>query len=81
MLLDVHLWGTLMKSKYLKICSVKDWIRRKSKMVKGGLNLWNGLVRSFLIMGKWIVWKIGERTKSQLGDNLWFGGAGCYRPS
>jgi hypothetical protein len=71
---DKGLWGILMHSKYLKNLSMVDWIQSKFKIIVGISNVWNGLVGSFSILGKWLDCNIGDGKHAKFGCDPWIGG-------
>jgi len=66
------LWVRVMNSKYFPNLFVSEWFREPTKSSKGSI-VWKALVDDFPLVGNWIVWRIGNRTKVRLGEDLWLG--------
>ena len=57
-LFGTGLWSSLIYEKYLKHVSPVQWIRVYPSTLRNASNVWITLVRTFSIIGDWIIWKI-----------------------
>lgn len=61
------------RMKYIAPGSITDWIRNPRKSTRNVSNQWKALVRSFLVIGDYLAWKVGSREKVRLGTHVVLG--------
>lgn len=61
------LWSSLIYEKYLKHLSLVQWIRAQLLTLRNASNVSTTLVRSFSIIGDWVIWRIGNGKQVQVG--------------
>ena len=55
------LWSKVLKGKYIKCCSLTQWIQNPHKTFTNSSIIWTGLIRSYpKVLGQWLSWKIGR---------------------
>jgi len=73
LLFNEGLWGKIMQQKHLKSLTLEQWIRCEPKSIWGASNIWKRTVCAFHVLGYWVAWKIGGRTRIRLGEDPWVG--------
>jgi hypothetical protein len=63
------LWVRVMNSKYFPTFFISEWFREPLKSPKESI-VWKALVQAFPLVGNWTVWRIGNREKVRLGEDL-----------
>jgi hypothetical protein len=74
------LWVRVLNSKYFPNLSISEWFREPMKSSKGSI-VWKALVEAFPLVGKWMVWCIGNGEKVRLGEDPWLGAGNNYKLS
>lgn len=72
-------WSHVVKQKYIEPDSVEDWIRSPTKSHHNASILWKAVTIAFLLVGRWLVWKVGKGSKVRLGEDPWVGCEASYR--
>jgi hypothetical protein len=67
--------GEVDEKKYCKGLMVENWIRIEYKSLIGVSNVWKCVVRSFLVLGRWVAYKIGKGNRLIIEDP-WVGISG-----
>jgi hypothetical protein len=65
------LWSRVMTSKYLSGMTIIEWIRSPRKTVINSSICWKAMVETFPLIGKWIVWNVGNGKSIRIGENPW----------
>jgi hypothetical protein len=50
-----------------------DWIRKHDKKVSNGSIIWKAIIKAFPLIGKWLMWKIGNGVQVSIGKDPWIG--------
>ena len=67
--------------KYIAPDSIIDWIRNPVKIHRGGSVIWKAVIKSFVVIGENLVWKVGDGKRVSVGEDPWLGCNGGYRLS
>ena len=60
---------------------MEDWIKNLIKKWKNALIIWKEMVLSLPLIGKWLVWEIGNKRKLGMGADPWVGSAEGFKLS
>ena len=71
--------GKIVRSKYLKALSIYDWFHSTVVSSKVSSNSWEGLKTSFELIGKWLVWSVGNGHQVKLEMDPWMGVGSCCK--
>jgi hypothetical protein len=67
------LWTQVVTHKYIKPCTVGDWIRRANKNIPNCSIIWKVVIKSFHVIRDRLAWKVGTSDKLHIGSNPWLG--------
>lgn len=65
------LWTDVVTQKYVHPDNIEDWIRRPVKACLNCSIIWKAILKSFLVIGDEMAWRIGKETKVRLGIDSW----------
>jgi len=60
-----------MREKYLEDRDSRAWIKKRVKSLRGGSNVWKGIVKSYDIVSPWVAWNIGKGTLVEIAEESW----------
>jgi hypothetical protein len=61
------LWSGILVQKYIAPGSIIDWIRRENKSIHNVSNQWKTLSLSFLVIGSYLAWRVGDGSLVRIG--------------
>jgi hypothetical protein len=63
------LWSKVVSQKYIELDTVDYWIIRPTKSFNNVSIIWNDVVLSFRLIGRWLEWRVGKETRVRLGED------------
>jgi hypothetical protein len=54
------LWVQLIKSKYISLDTMEEWVKKHIKRVQNVSMMWKALKFPFHLVGNWLVWQVGK---------------------
>ena len=62
-----NIWNKMISHKYIEPNSILTWIRRDDKSWKNGSAHWNVIASSFLMIGTYLGWNVGNGEVVRVG--------------
>ena len=63
------IWVKTIWNKYNALISMLDWIRTNMKYFQNASFIWKKLVLDFLLMRKWILWRVWVSNQMIIGED------------
>jgi hypothetical protein len=67
------LWAHIIKDKYIPHDTIVDWIREPEKCSQNGSIIWKAILQDFPLIGRWLIWCIGDGSQVLIGKDPWIG--------
>jgi len=73
------LWVKLVSRKYIKPLSIVEWFSSRDKSCGNASIIWKFVIKSFSLIGDWLVWRVGRGDNIRIGEDPWVGCEGKHR--
>ena len=67
------MWNDVIKNQYITLNLILEWIHKLDKSQHNASVMWKETMQSFDLIGKGLVWKMGDGHKVYLYEDLWIG--------
>lgn len=80
-LFSYGMWGEVIKTKYLKLRPIIEWIRGWNKVKEGISNIWSSMLQSFHVLSDWHALKPRNGQQIKVGEDPLVGSDSFYKLS
>lgn len=64
--------------KYIDLDSMEEWVKYPIQTFQNYSIIWKAIVKSFQLIGNWLVLKVGDEHRVHLGEDPWFDCRGSF---